>query len=121
VQYGSDETNMYFRIDWREPIREVPLEIRVGLRNQAGSRFHIHAQARSSSVSVTDTDLPEESLDIAAGSIFEMRVSMVAIQLRRGESLFLNIAVYREGVPVAVLPSSGELELQWSMVAACAI
>jgi hypothetical protein len=46
---------------------------------------------------------------------------MVAIQLRRGESLFLNIAVYREGVPVAVLPSSGELELQWSMVAACAI
>ena len=121
LQYGSDETNMFFRIDWREPIGSVPLEIRLGLRNRAGSRFHIAAMACPCGASVVDTDLPDEALEIASGAICEIRVSMSAIQLKRGESLFLKVAVYREGLPVALLPASGELELQWSMVSAYAI
>ena len=121
LRYGSDETNMYFRIDWREPIGSVSLEIRLGLRNRAGSRFHITARACGCSSSVIDTNLPQEALDIASGAICELRVSMSAIQLKRGESLFLNLAVYRDGVPVAILPASGELELHWSMVSAYAV
>jgi hypothetical protein len=48
----------------------------------------------------------------AIQEICEVRISMGALRIRRGDPVFLQFSVLREGLPVAWLPASGELELQ---------
>ena len=122
LRYGSDDRNMYFRIDWRESAEETkPLEIQLHLRNRAGHQFHTAVSVCACGAFITDTNLPDGAVAVASKAIYEMKVSMEALQLKRGDSLFLNLSVHRGGVPVATLPADGELELQWSMMAAYAV
>jgi hypothetical protein len=122
LRYGSDDRNMYFRIDWREPAGPAsPLELHLRLRTPAGSQFHVNALAESQGASVVKMNLPEGAVTVASKDIYEMRISMEALHLRRGDSLFVHLEIYRDGVPHFVLPPGSELELPWSMMAAYAV
>jgi alpha-amylase/alpha-mannosidase (GH57 family) len=112
LQYGSDGQHIYLRVDLTEPLPPSPLEFRLHLRNPAGEQFHVHLFGTSSGV------LPESAVLAALANIYEIRVSMSALHLRRGDPLFLEISIFREGLPVACLPPSGELEVQCSSVTA---
>jgi hypothetical protein len=120
--YGSDDRNIYLRIDWREQVAAIsPLDLHLKLRNRTGRRFHTEISVGANGASVWDSNLPESAVAVASKALFEMRISMEALQLRRGDSLFLHLEIYREGVPHFVLPPGSELELPWSMMAAYAV
>jgi len=122
LRYGSDDRNMYFRIDWREPAGVTkPLELHLRLRTPAGNQFHVNVLADGQGASVVKMNLPEGAVTVASKDIYEMRISMEALHLRRGDSLFVHLEIYRDGVPNLDLPSGGELELPWSMMAAYAV
>lgn len=122
LRYGSDDRSIYLRIDWRERVSAPsPLELHLTLRNRTGKRFHMAVSVSFDGATVMNTDLPEGAVMTAAKDIYEMRVSMEALQLRRGDSVFLHLEIYREGLPHFVLPPGSELELPWSMMAAYAV
>jgi alpha-amylase/alpha-mannosidase (GH57 family) len=117
--YGSDGQNIYVRVDLSEPLPpSQPLEFRLQLRNQADERFHIHLIGAGPSAFSIDSNLPEGALAAALVNIYEMRISMNALHLRRGDPVFLQLSIFREGLPVATLPVSGELELESSSMSA---
>lgn len=113
--YGSDGQNIYVRVDLTEPVpASAPFEFRSQLRNQADERFYVHLFGSRPSAFSVDSNLPEGAVTAALVNIYEMRVSMSALHVRRGDSIFLQISIFREGLPVASLPATGELELQTS-------
>jgi hypothetical protein len=117
--YGSDGQNIYLRVDLTEPVpASPPLDFRLQLRNQAGERFHMHLLGTSQDGFSIDSNLPEGAVAAALVNIYEMRVSMSALHVRRGDPVFLQISIFREGLPVAYLPASGELELESSNMSA---
>jgi alpha-amylase/alpha-mannosidase (GH57 family) len=113
LQYGSDGQNVYLRVDLTEPAAaSAPLEFRLHLRNPAGEEFDVDLSGTSSGGLKIDSNLPESAVTAALVNIYEIRVSMSALHLRRGDPLFLQISIFREGLQVACLPRSGELEVQ---------
>ncbi len=122
LRYGSDDCSIYLRIDWRERISTAtPLELHLTLRNPTGKRYHAVIEVGADSAAVMSMNLPEGAVSVASKDIYEMRISMAALHLRRGDSVFLHLEVYREGLAHFVLPPATELELPWSMMAAYAV
>lgn len=122
LRYGSDDRSIYLRIDWRERVSaSSPLELHLTLRNRAGKRYHAVMEVAADGAAVMAMNLPEGAVTVASKDIYEMRISMEALHLRRGDSVFLHLEVYREGLPHFVLPPGSELELPWSMMAAYAV
>jgi len=119
LQYGSDGQNIYVRVDLTEPVpAPSPLEFRLRLRNQAGEQFHVHLNGTSSAGLRVESNLPETAVAAALVNNYEIRISMGALHVRRGDPVFLQISMLREGLPVACLPASGELELASSNMSA---
>jgi hypothetical protein len=81
----------------------------------------VNVLAGTQGASVVKMNLPEGAVTVASKDIYEMRISMEALHLRRGDSLFVHLEIYRDGVPHFVLPPGSELELPWSMMAAYAV
>jgi alpha-amylase/alpha-mannosidase (GH57 family) len=118
--YGSDGRNIYLRVDLTEPVPpSAPLDFRLNLRNQAGEQFHMNLiqvdfSGTSPSAFRMGSNLPEGAVTAALVDIYEIRISMSALHIRRGEPVFLQLSIFREELPVACLPASGELELESS-------
>jgi alpha-amylase/alpha-mannosidase (GH57 family) len=122
--YGSDGQNIYLRVDLTEPASASgPLDFRLHLRNQAGEQFHVNLipvalTGTGPSGFRIDSNLPEDAVTVALVNIYEIRISMRALHVRRGDPVFLQISIFREELPVACLPASGELELESSGMSA---
>jgi alpha-amylase/alpha-mannosidase (GH57 family) len=117
--YGSDGQNIYVRVDLTEPVpASPPLELRLQVRSQAGERFHVHLFGSSTGQFRIESNLPETGVAAAAVNIYELRLSMSALGVRRGDPVFLQISILRERFPVAYMPRSGELELESSSMTA---
>ena len=119
LYYGSDGQSMYFRVDLGEPFPvNSQLEFRLVLRNTNGDRFEVNVKGNSSGACSTASDLPSGAVTACLGDIYEARISMSALGVRLGEPVFLQMCVLRDGLPVAAIPATGELQLQsGSMVA----
>ncbi|MDQ2775316.1 MAG: glycoside hydrolase, partial [Acidobacteriota bacterium] len=118
LHYGTDGQNMYFRVDFTESLSgESGIECCVRLRNPSGERFEVRALSRSSGTCELDSDLPDSSFIAVVDELYEAKISMSALHIRRGESLFLQISVSRDGLPVAFIPAHGELEIQSGLMA----
>ncbi|HEX4228958.1 MAG TPA: glycoside hydrolase family 57 protein [Bryobacteraceae bacterium] len=121
LRYGSDGQYIYLSAlftEGRAP--KEPLAFRLHIRNEAKDQFIIFASGGPGVLDVVAPGLPESAVCAALGTIFEMRLSMSALQTRRGERLLVQITLVRDGLPVAVLPMHGELEMQSSELAAYA-
>jgi alpha-amylase/alpha-mannosidase (GH57 family) len=121
LHYGTDGQNMYFRVDFTESLSgESGIECCVRLRNPSGERFEIRTLNRSSGACEMASDLPDSSFVAVMDELYEAKISMSALHIRRGESLFLQISISRDGLPVAFIPVHGELEIQSGLMAAYA-
>lgn len=121
LQYGTDGQNLFMRVDVTE--REngtLPLSFRFHLRNPTGEQFSLHLSGQEPNLALIDSGLPAGAVTAAVRDLCEIRVSMSALHVRRGESVFLHLTVFREGLPVASLPLNGEVELQSSPLTAYA-
>jgi alpha-amylase/alpha-mannosidase (GH57 family) len=121
LYYGSDGQNMYFRVDLAEPISGQPnLEFCLSLRNQAKEQFELQATSPSAGACSCASDLPEPAFSAAIDDIYESKVSMSALRVKLGEPLYMRLRVLRDGLPVAFVPASGEIELRSGMMTAYA-
>jgi hypothetical protein len=103
---------VYLRVDFSEPVARQPdLEFRLQFRNAAGERFYAQHRWQSGSLVLEETDLPETGVKAALGTIYETAISMSELHVRYGDSVWVSIAVFRNGLPVAALPITGELEV----------
>jgi alpha-amylase/alpha-mannosidase (GH57 family) len=113
LHYGTDGQNLFLRVDFTAQNSLTPeVELRFRLRNPAGDTFRIHLCQREPDDLQIESDLPSDSMAAAIQDICELRVSMGALRIRRGDPVFLQFSVLREGLPIAWLPASGELEVQ---------
>ena len=121
VRYGSDGQHVYVAATFSEGRAPLePIEFRLHLRNEAGDQFIVFASGGLGVLDIVASGLPESAVYAALGTIFEMRLSMSALRTRRGERLMLQVTLVRDGLPLAVLPMHGELEMQSSELAAYA-
>lgn len=110
--YGSDGQNVFLGIELNDrPIGGPPFEFRLRIKTGAEAMFGMRISAAENGTAAIDTDLPTGSISAAIKDLCEIRVSMNALGLRAGEPFFLQLAIYREGLPVAHLPDHGELQL----------
>ncbi|MGI8958662.1 MAG: glycoside hydrolase family 57 protein [Bryobacteraceae bacterium] len=113
--YGSDGQNIYLRVDLTDPIaNSAPLDFRLHLRNQAGEQFQVNLRGTNPTAFRIDSNLPESAVTAALLDIYEVRISMSALHVRRGDPVFLQIWIFRDELLVACLPVNGELELESS-------
>ena len=120
LRYGSDGCKMFFRIELAESLSaESSFDFRIKLRNHAAEEFDIRAAQNLGSCEVA-ADLPQGSLAVAMSDVLEVAVSLSALHIKLGDSLFLHVDVFRDQLPVALLPASGELELRSGTMAAYA-
>ncbi len=121
LRYGTDGRKMFFRVEMAEPLTAgSSFEVRMKLRNHAAEQFEIRAAQTPLGSCQIAADLPEDSVTVAMGETFEAGVSLSALRTRLGDPLFLHLEVFRDELPVAFLPASGELELRSGSLAAYA-
>lgn len=113
LRYGSDGRNVYLRVDFSEPVAQQPdLEFRLRFRNASREQFYAQHRWRSGTLALEETNLPQEGISAALGAIYETAVSMSELHVRYGDSVWVSIAIFRNGLPVAALPITGELEVE---------
>ncbi len=112
LRYGSDGQNVFLAIELNEhPAGKSAFEFSVRIRTDAGQRFRIRASALNAGPAIIETDLPADAVSAAIDQLCEIRISLNALGLRSGAPFFLQLSLYREGLPVARLPAHGELRL----------
>jgi hypothetical protein len=121
LRYGSDGQYVYISATFSEGrAPREPIEFRLHIRNETGDQFIVFASGGPGVLDIVAPGLPESAVCAALGSIFEIRLSLSALRTRRGERLLVQVTIVRDGLPVAVLPMHGELEMQSSELAAYA-
>jgi hypothetical protein len=112
LHYGSDGQNIFLRLDLSEALAsDAAFEFRLRVRNRSSEEFEFDLSTRNGEIAVVNTNLAESAFNVALASIYELRLSMGALRMRRGESLNIRFSVLRDGLPVAALPQSGEVEV----------
>jgi hypothetical protein len=112
LKYGSDGQSIFLAVELNEePVGNASFEFRLRIRTEAGQRFQIRACAQQAGPAVIETDLAADAVSAAIDQFCEMRISLNALGLRSGAPFFLQLVLYREGLPVAFLPAHGELRL----------
>ncbi|MBV8550921.1 MAG: hypothetical protein JOY54_06445 [Acidobacteriaceae bacterium] len=115
LHYGSDGQSIFFRLDVADRTASAAgFEFRLKIRNSADESFHLDISAEAPDSLKIDSNLPEGAASAAMEDICELRISMSALHVRPGDPIFVSLAVYHNGLPVAALPPTGELHLQCS-------
>jgi hypothetical protein len=112
LRYGTDGRYIYLRLDFTQPVLDrEEIEFRLSLRNSTGARFHVVHRWHNGQLELETSDLENGAVTAAVDSIYEASLLMSALEVRRGDPVWVNVAIFRDGLPVAALPINGELEV----------
>jgi alpha-amylase/alpha-mannosidase (GH57 family) len=121
LHYGSDGQNLYLRVDFEAHQAEglSGLEARFSIQAGADAALASSVVARFQEGQVTPVQLqfarsrPGESWpwELAFQKVLEARLSLGALGVRAGQSLRLQISLWREGLPVDAIPQQGWIEI----------
>jgi alpha-amylase/alpha-mannosidase (GH57 family) len=121
LHYGSDGQNLYLRVDFEAHQAEglSGLEARFSIQAGADAALASSVVARFQEGQVTPLQLqfarsrPGESWpwELAFQKVLEARLSLAALGVRAGQSLRLQISLWREGLPVDAIPQQGWIEI----------
>ncbi len=121
LRYGTDGQNIFLAVEMAENTKLNPAyEFRVRLRNEHGDEFRIRISVTDSGTTLVDSTLTEGAFDAVIAEVLEIRVSMSALRVRRGDSVFLRLTLFRDSLPLTAFPESGEFEVRSSPMAAFA-
>ena len=119
--YGSDGQNIFLRVDLLESVpKDADIELHVTLRRHSGGTHHMSHRHENGELFLISSDLPDNAISVALGNVYEARVSMSALGIRRGEACFTQVTLVRNGLPIAQLPATGDLEVRSAELAAYA-
>lgn len=120
LYYGTDGQNIFFRLDLIErPSKTAPLTFQFRIRNSEAETFYLSIGS-DGQPSLVGESLAAGSVSSVVDELAEVRISMSLLHLRRGDPISLKLTVYRDGLPVAVVPRTGELQLLCSPMTAFA-
>ncbi len=121
LRYGTDGQNIFLAVEMAETAKANPAyEFRLRLRNEHKDEFLIKISVTDSGATIVDSNLAETAISAAIAEFLEVRISMSALRVRRGDSVFLRLSLFRDGLPLAVFPRNHEFELRPSPMAASA-
>ena len=120
VQFGSDGSNFYLRLDFRPGVNSGLSGTEARLTTQAldsaatsslAFRFEGGAvETRELELASPDADLhPVES---ALGRIWETRLALAPLGILRGRGLRFQLSLWQEGLPVDAVPQQGWIEIR---------
>jgi hypothetical protein len=116
--YGSDGQNLYLWLGQGDAKQKLErMELNVQVRNGTGEQFCIKLSRGSEGVAI-DSALTAGAVQAALQDGYEIRISLAALRAKAGSPLFLRMDASSNELPMASLPSYGELELKQTAMAA---
>ena len=121
VYFGFSDSAFYLRLDFNPAfLRSRPeFELRLGLDGASGLRLQAQMGRRTlRSIRLWKNEAPvshesmTDSLEIAFGSVFELRADHTLVGAKPDEQLNLQVSVWENAVPVQVVPQEGWLNLR---------
>jgi len=116
--YGFGDANLWVRMDpIAETIAEVPdFQLRLTVWDSRETRITLHIQEGKLTGCIVEHDglcllRPATVVSAAYGNIMEVGIARELFDLRGRRELLLNIAMWRGGLPMDVLPVEGMLEV----------
>ncbi len=118
--YGSDGLNLYLRVDFDEAATaslaglDAHLTARPAGEPQRESYIGLafgDSRAEAREVRLADPDRAPSAVECAFRKILEVRLSLRALAVPRGQSLQLQISLWKDGLPVDAAPSEGWLDV----------
>lgn len=115
MYYGTDGERLFLRLDFPLPLEvSDDLEFRLEIRTATGNRFRVTQHWQEGSLVVEHSPLDVDAVSVALDKILETSISLSALRVRRGDPLYVRLAVFRDGLPVGAMPTLGEIEMQTS-------
>ena len=118
LYYGFGENYFYLRVDpVEEAIAEIPdFQLKLTLWDSRETSITVRIAKRKFSRCVVEQGgacllHPETMVTAAFGKIIEVAMARELFDLRGRRQLMLNVALWEGGLPIAVLPVDGMLEL----------
>ena len=112
LRYGSDTRHLYVRVDFTQPITaEHNLEFRLKVKNQSGQTFQTSHIWKDGQFQLKRTELPSKAVRAALDAIYEAEIPLSEVDAKYGDVISVNVSVFRDGLPVAALPPTGDLEI----------
>ena len=116
--YGFGDANLWVRMDpIAETIAEVPdFQLRLTVWDSRETRITLHIEEGKLTGCIVEHDglcllRPATVVSAAYGNIMEVGIARELFDLRGRRELLLNIAMWRGGLPMDVLPVEGMLEV----------
>jgi alpha-amylase/alpha-mannosidase (GH57 family) len=121
IHYGSDGLNLYLRVDFEASAEqawsglEARMSIRAGADQSLASSFVIRFEDRGVTPVQLQVARPgpagPAAAEFAFQQVLEARLSLAALGVRQGQSLRLQISLWKEGLPLDAVPQQGWLEV----------
>jgi alpha-amylase/alpha-mannosidase (GH57 family) len=118
--YGSDGRNLYLRIDFDAAAAEAlaGIEAHLTLRPAAEPVRESYLSlafggdgVRTREVRLAEAGAAATAVEAAFRKVLEARLSLRALAVARGQSLQLQVSLWKDGLPVDAAPSDGWLEV----------
>ena len=121
VYYGSDGSQLYVRLDFQPAALEAlpGAEVRLSLQSCAEStlvscfvvRFEHGAVEVAQAAWAKPLQSPAPPAQFAFRKILEARFALAALGVRFGQSVRLQLSLWKEGLPLDAIPAHGYLEI----------
>jgi hypothetical protein len=118
LSYGSDGQNLYTRVDFdaASSLGNVDAHLTIRPASELSRESYLAlalgdtgVQARE--VRLAEADCGPAAIEAAFRKVLEIRLSLRALAVPRGQSLQLQVSLWKDGLPVDAVPSEGWLEL----------
>ena len=116
VQFGSDGTNFYLRVDFDPAAREEMsgMELRLSAQLRDGSAPSALAlKFAASGVETTSVKLAADGArpECAFSQILELRVPLASFGVAKGKGMRFLFSLWQGGLPMEAVPPQGWLEM----------
>ncbi len=118
LSYGSDGQSLYLRIDFDAGATLANIDAHLTLRPASEPSRESYLDLRFSDsgveareVRLADADSGTPAAEAAFRKVLEIRLSLRALAVSRGQSLQLQISLWKDGLPVDAAPPEGWLEV----------
>ena len=116
--YGSDGQSLYIRVDFDAAATLANMDAHLTLRpaSEPSRESYLALGFSDTGVEVREVRLAEvevgaSAIEAAFRKVLEIRLSLRALAVPRGQSLQLQISLWKDGLPVDAAPPEGWLEV----------
>ena len=118
LSYGSDGQNLYTRVDSDAAASLANVEAHLTIRpaSEPSRESYLalalgEAAVEAREVRFAEADCGPAAIEAAFRKVLEIRISLRALAVPRGQSLQLQISLWKDGLPVDAAPPEGWLDV----------